>query len=83
MDYLLDYILAKRFAKRSIRLAIKEIKDETLKQDLITTAQFLIELDLNMNHITGRTSDLTLAILQKDAEIEKLKKQVEELKELL
>ena len=79
MDYLLDYILA----KRSIRLAIKEIKDETLKQDLVTTAQFLIELDLNMNHITGRTSDLTLAILQKDVEIEKLKKQVQELKELL
>ena len=79
MDYLLDYILA----KRSIRLAIKEVKDQTLKQDLINTAQFLIELDLNMNHITERTSDLTLAILQKDVEIEKLKDQVKELKELL
>jgi hypothetical protein len=79
VDYLLDYILA----KRSIRLAIKEIKDETLKQDLIDTAKFLIELDLSMNHITGRTSDLTLAIMQKDIEIEKLKEQVKELKELL
>jgi len=79
MDYLLDYILA----KRSIRLAIKDTKNKELKEDLINTAQFLIELDLSMNHITGRTSDLTLAILQKDAEIEKLKQQVDELKELL
>jgi len=79
MDYLIDYILA----KRSIRLAIKDTKNKELKEDLINTAKFLIELDLSMNHITGRTSDLTLAILQKDVEIEKLKQQVEELKELL